>query len=188
MPSIDGGATHAAAPAGRTVRSTIISGKAVVSYSHIILVTGSRAWENETLVQDAFWRAWTWWGPSTVTRPLLVSGHASGGADRVAEKLWASRGLESKLFPADWASHGRAGGPRRNQEMVDFVASQRRQAHTDVLCLAFVEACRLPDCPRSPAGPHVSHGTGDCLARAARRGITAWRIEASPVQLPVLLR
>jgi hypothetical protein len=50
----------------------------------------------------------------------VVSGCARGG-DRVGE-MWAERhGIPIKRFPADWNTYGRAAGPRRNNEMADYV-------------------------------------------------------------------
>lgn len=48
----------------------------------------------------------------------LVHG-AAPGADSLA-KEWADlRGISSFGFPADWATHGKAAGPMRNQRMLD---------------------------------------------------------------------
>lgn len=153
----------------------------MTTYSHIILVTGSRGWTSAELVRGAFARAWVHLGVTSVTRPLLVSGHASRGADRIAEMVWdsAGRGFEKVLFEADWPAYGRAAGPRRNQEMVDFVASQVQQKGSEALCVGFAAFCVSRTCDRSAAGvPHLSHGTADCLARAARAGIESWTTSA----------
>ena len=47
---------------------------------------------------------------------IIVSGHASG-ADSLGERFAQEHGLQIELHPADWAKHGRAAGPIRNEEM-----------------------------------------------------------------------
>ncbi len=55
----------------------------------------------------------------------VVSGGATG-ADRLGE-LWAkSRALPRRVFRADWKTHGRAAGPRRNAEMAAYADMVRR--------------------------------------------------------------
>lgn len=51
------------------------------------------------------------WIPSTV-----VSGTARG-ADMLGEQWAAAKGIPVERFPADWATHGKAAGYRRNEEM-----------------------------------------------------------------------
>lgn len=48
----------------------------------------------------------------------VIQGGAAG-ADRLA-RIWAtSRNHHVDEFPADWAAHGKAAGPIRNQRMID---------------------------------------------------------------------
>jgi hypothetical protein len=49
----------------------------------------------------------------------VVSGGAPG-ADRAGEVFAASAGIPVKRMVADWETHGRAAGPRRNQEMAEY--------------------------------------------------------------------
>lgn len=49
----------------------------------------------------------------------VVSGTARG-VDQVGEKWADKRGISIEHFPADWDEHGRAAGPIRNQEMVEY--------------------------------------------------------------------
>lgn len=41
------------------------------------------------------------------------------GADAIADEFWRGLGLPVEVWWADWSTHGRAAGPRRNQAMVD---------------------------------------------------------------------
>ena len=74
-----------------------------------VLVTGSRHWTDREAVLRALVMA-------EVTS--VVEGCAKG-ADAAAE--WAADLLELPIHhhPADWQTHGRAAGPKRNQEMLD---------------------------------------------------------------------
>ena len=49
---------------------------------------------------------------------VVISGGAMG-VDRAAEQLAKMRGLETKIFPADWKRYGRSAGMRRNNDIVN---------------------------------------------------------------------
>lgn len=49
----------------------------------------------------------------------IVSGGAPG-ADRGGELFAKAAGLQLTVFPADWATHGRAAGPIRNRQMAEY--------------------------------------------------------------------
>ncbi|WP_329142848.1 DUF2493 domain-containing protein [Streptomyces sp. NBC_01456] len=139
------------------------------SFSHVVLVTGSRSWNDEQSMRSAFNDAWRDWGAENVTRPVLISGHCPEGADAMAERLWRAAGFEIRTFPAAWSAHGKQAGFQRNQEMVD--AAQVR-------CTAFLDLCQKPGCPQRgreqlmPHTPgHFSHGTIHCRSRARAAGI-----------------
>lgn len=50
----------------------------------------------------------------------IVSGHASG-ADSLAEEYAKRLGIALKIFPADWKRYGRAAGPIRNKQMLEYI-------------------------------------------------------------------
>ncbi|UJW28818.1 DUF4326 domain-containing protein [Saccharothrix sp. AJ9571] len=146
-------------------------------YSHVVLITGSRTWDDEPAMRRTFNDLWREWGPEQVTRPMLLSGECADGADAMGERMWRAAGLTPMTFRADWQAHGRTAGFQRNQEMVD-VAVRLRAAHGHVVCTAFLDLCRRRDCPRRgqqqlmPARPgHFSHGTIDCRRRALQEGL-----------------
>lgn len=115
-----------------------------------VLVTGSRAWADRAVVEHALGVAFGLWRPMVV-----VQGGCPTGADRMAWE-WAWRaGVPCEVWPADWAAHGRAAGPLRNQAMVDAGAR-------------YVLAFPLPG----------SRGTEDCVRRAEAAGIPVRRFEA----------
>lgn len=108
-----------------------------------ILVTGSRNWTDHravTLELESYRLLSDGPGEGLV----IVHGACPTGADAIAG-LWAREtiGVTEEPHPADWLLHGKAAGPKRNQEMVDLGAD---------LCLAFPMA--------------DSRGTQDCMRRA----------------------
>jgi len=75
------------------------------------------------------------------------------GADNLA-KLWASlRGVRCIEYPADWATHGKAAGPIRNQQMLDDFGPQ--------VVVAF------------PGG----RGTDDMIRRAEKAGVPVLKVK-----------
>lgn len=147
-------------------------------FSHVMLVTGARSWDDEHTMCATFRDIWRGWEAENIIRPVLVSGHCPDGADAMAERLWRKAGLEILAFPASWAAHGRTAGLVRNQQMVDATAVFR-DAGARVRCIAFLDWCRIPDCaqlsqeqlvPEGPPG-HYSHGTIHCRARAQAAGL-----------------
>lgn len=83
---------------------------------------------------------------------VVIEGDAHG-ADRIAG-FWArKRRLDNLKFPADWAAHGRAAGPIRNQKMLD-------EGKPD-LVIAF------------PGG----RGTADMVRRAETAGVRVVHVE-----------
>lgn len=54
---------------------------------------------------------------------LLVSGHAKG-ADSLAERFAKEAGIPIRVFPADWGTYGKAAGPIRNRQMLDFAKEE----------------------------------------------------------------
>ncbi|MFE7114096.1 SLOG family protein [Streptomyces sp. NPDC057654] len=164
-----------AEPSGEATR--MIAEMIPEPFSHVVLVTGSRSWNDEQSMCSVFNGAWRDWGPSSVTRPVLISGHCPAGADAMTESLWRAAGFEILAFPADWSAHGKRAGFQRNQEMVD-AADAFREAGAHVLCTAFLDLCRKPGCPQQgqeqllPHTPgHFSHGAIHCRARARTAGI-----------------
>ena len=78
------------------------------------------------------------------------------GADRLAHDWAAMRSKTYRAFPANWAEHGKAAGPIRNQQMLD-------DGKTD-LVIAF------------PGGK----GTADMVRRARHAGVRVVEITDTP--------
>ncbi|MGW0536356.1 SLOG family protein [Streptomyces sp. NPDC003032] len=153
------------------------------SFSHVVLVTGSRGWNDEKSMRETFNDAWRDWGAENVTRPVLISGHCPESADAMAERLWRAVGFDIRTFPAAWSAHGKGAGFQGNQEMVD-AAQVYREAGAQVLCTAFLDLCRKHGCqqrgqqqllPHAPG--HFSHGTIHCRSRAR----AAWIVTATVI-------
>jgi hypothetical protein len=73
-----------------------------------VLVCGDRNWRRYTTIRDRLAQL----PPGTTIR------HGGcRGADQMAGIAARALGFEVEEFPADWGSHGRAAGPRRNRQM-----------------------------------------------------------------------
>lgn len=131
-----------------------------------ILITGSRDWEDHLTVHEAL--------TETVYQrvpDIIVHGACPSGADAIASwwvRQYEHIGLTEEPHPADWRTHGKAAGFRRNAEMVD--------AGADV-CLAFIRPCTKRGCPDPK--PHGSHGASYTADLAEKAGIPVVRFTRS---------
>lgn len=81
----------------------------------IWLVCGGRDFKDEEMLNLALDRL-----ASERGKPdLLVEGDARG-VDRMSGKWGIKNSIPVKPFPANWTKYGRAAGPIRNQEMLDY--------------------------------------------------------------------
>lgn len=120
--------------------------------SRRILITGSRDWDDEACIEAALGAEFlASFGP-----PTLVTGACPTGADAIAERIWIRNfHLPVERHPADWATWGKAAGPRRNDEMVRLGAD---------VCVAFIK--------------NRSKGATHTVALAERAGIPVRRFFA----------
>lgn len=154
-----------------------------LDYSHALLVTGSRTWDDEVTMRRVFNEVWTAWTARwPITRPVLVSGLCppdkhGRSADAMAERLWRSAGLDVIEMPAAWTAHGGKAGLRRNVEMVNAVL-RLCEAGTEARAAAFLDLCDKNGCPRANDEQllpvrrgHFSHGTVHCRRAVMAGGI-----------------
>jgi len=130
-----------------------------------ILVTGSRSWTDEEMIEaalrDEYRRTRNLAGvnPAALFRDIvLVSGACPTGADRIAEKVWERQGLTVERHPAQWRPFGiynPQAGKVRNAEMVALGAD---------MCLAFIR--------------NGSRGATHCADLAEKAGIATKRFLA----------
>jgi hypothetical protein len=120
-----------------------------------ILVTGSRTWDDKEFIWNVLDLAL-----AELRDVTVVHGACPKGADAIAHG-WVRHQLvngggevRAERHPADWSTHGRAAGFRRNAEMVQLGAD---------LCLAFVR--------------DGSRGASNCADLAERAGIEVRRFE-----------
>jgi YspA, cpYpsA-related SLOG family len=81
-----------------------------------LLITGSRQWFEWCLIYHVLDYA------RRSGFHTLVSGHCPDGADFMCESTWEYLGLVVERHPADWKTHGKSAGYRRNAEMVQLGA------------------------------------------------------------------
>jgi hypothetical protein len=77
------------------------------------IVCGGRDYRDETSIFSALDRVHARFGIA-----CIIEGAASG-ADHMAYNWAKSRGVEVIEFAADWKTHGRSAGPRRNRQMLN---------------------------------------------------------------------
>jgi len=91
----------------------------------------------------------------------IVSGHCAG-TDQLGEQYADKHGIKCAVFPAEWKKYGRAAGPVRNSQMIDYAAASEKP-----MVVAFV----------SPK----SKGTLDTVRKAEKKGfkVVVTRYEVS---------
>lgn len=120
----------------------------------ILLACGDRDWSDEALIEEHI---------KYFTPVLLVHG-AARGADYFAGKVAKKLGIEVKEFPADWKRYGKAAGPKRNQEMLEFLLEHQRLGE-------WVEALAFH------ANIGASKGTKDMVRKLTRNNIDFTLVE-----------
>ena len=80
----------------------------------------------------------------------IISGHAKG-ADSLGERYALEKGLKCTIFKAEWSKYGRAAGPIRNSQMLEY-AQQKNPT-----VIAFWDG--------------KSHGTKDTITKAKKLNI-----------------
>lgn len=159
------------------MRNISQAAKRAIVADYRVLVTGSRTWEDKTLIAAVLDGLLAEHGCLT-----LVHGACPKGADRIAHN-WGLDARYASSFgavtiephPADWKSHGRAAGFTRNAEMVALGAD---------LCLCFGMPCSDHRCYRSD--PHISHGAAHCAGLAEEAAIEVRRFAPSSLPLAAL--
>lgn len=115
------------------------------SVSKRLLVTGSRDWDDEAAVHGHLDRI------SSQHPDLEIIEGGARGADTHARAWAQKRGKKVTTYQADWKTHGRAAGPKRNQRMLDEGKPERVLAFSRDL--------------------ENSKGTKDMVRRARRAGL-----------------
>lgn len=82
--------------------------------------------------------------------PEIVSGHATG-ADSLGEEYAREHALPVSIFPASWQVYGRAAGPIRNKQMLEYARQD------NPLIVAFWDG--------------ASRGTGNMIRQAKEAGV-----------------
>jgi len=112
-----------------------------------ILVCGSREFENYKLLYSVMADVRVMY---PVQEIVIIHG-AARGADMLADKAGRALGYAVVSFPANWATHGKAAGIIRNQQMLD-------EGDPD-LVIAFTPTAKY------------TMGTGDMVRRAQKASI-----------------
>lgn len=114
-----------------------------------LIICGGRHFNDHEL----FWREITAW-IATHGRPTEVITGGATGADTMGHDWATAEGIPTRVFRADWSTHGRRAGPVRNEQMAWY-------ARDGGAVLAF------------PGG----RGTLDMITQAGLRGLHVTEIE-----------
>lgn len=95
---------------------------------HAVLICGGRDFSDKQLLEEVLSEVFEKLNPSDT---LVIVGDADG-ADALAEKWALANWFSVEKHHADWQTHGKSAGPRRNSEMVRSLCE-----HDDILCVAF---------------------------------------------------
>jgi hypothetical protein len=136
-----------------------------------VLVTGSRTWTDRAAIRDGLAAVWG------AGDRVLVTGACPTGADALAEACWRAWGGQVETHPADWDTHGRAAGPRRNTEMVGGGAQ---------VCVAFIRdssrgASHLAGLAEAAGIEVHRHEHNTAATRRAPRGVVAMPAPRRPL-------
>jgi len=80
-----------------------------------IIIAGGRNFTDEALLEKAVKYYVSEWN---LQEAIIISG-AARGADTLGEKLANKYELKVEKYPADWETHGRSAGYKRNSEMAE---------------------------------------------------------------------
>lgn len=81
-----------------------------------VIVCGPRDWTDEELVNDVL-------SAELSPEDVVITGGCKG-VDSIAAKWAFEACARSAVYQADWKSHGKSAGPRRNQAMIDTGQAQ----------------------------------------------------------------
>lgn len=117
-----------------------------------IVVTGGRHYSDSGMVNDVL----------DALNPTDVYVGDATGADELARDWADSRGKNLNIFVADWNTHGKAAGPIRNKDMLEYAWEECADQEDHLIVVAF------------PGGD----GTANCVKQAIERNMIVFRVEA----------
>lgn len=97
-------------------------------------------------------------GPESLMHEVVIVEGGCRGVDSMARHYAISRGLMLDEFKPEWKKYGRAAGPKRNDQMTDWLKENAR-GHDECMALFFWDG--------------ESKGTKHCIESAKKRGIPA---------------
>ena len=115
-----------------------------------VLICGSRSWSNTSRL----WEVMAWLPDNAI----VIHGGCRG-ADLIAADTAKKFGMVTVEYKADWAKHGNAAGPIRNQQMLD-------DGKPD-LVIAFAEDVS------------VTRGTADMVRRSKAAGLPVLVVQST---------
>ena len=112
-----------------------------------IIVCGGSKFDEYSLLESSLNKIFKEYSNDTIE---IVSGHAKG-ADSLGERYANGHNLKCTIFEANWKKYGRAAGPIRNSQMLEYAKQE------NPLVVAFWDG--------------ESHGTKDTINKAKKSNI-----------------
>lgn len=112
-----------------------------------LLVTGYRHWPHAHVVREQLERFLAY-AESQQAIPCVIVGDATG-ADQMVRDWCEAQLVDVMVFAADWETHGKSAGPKRNALMIDerpdfAVAFLHPNSKGTLDCIRQCEAARIP--------------------------------------------
>lgn len=93
-----------------------------VTFNEIrIIVAGTRTFSDYELLRNKLDDFISELNQKYPGKQIVIITGAAKGADQLGSFYARSHNIPLKEFPADWNTYGRAAGPIRNQQMLDYV-------------------------------------------------------------------
>ena len=86
-----------------------------------IIIAGTRTFEDYGLLKDRVDRIILGLREDFPGKRIVIVTGAAKGADQLGSRYARERVLALREFPANWRAYGRAAGPIRNQQMLDYI-------------------------------------------------------------------
>ena len=111
-----------------------------------LLITGSRDWEDITVINRELY---AWWESVGCDRDAVLVHGGARGADKLAASIWARQGLWVEEYVAEWERWGKRAGYIRNAEMVNdgadaCLAFIRNGSRGATMCASLASAAEIP--------------------------------------------
>jgi hypothetical protein len=130
----------------------------------VILVCGDRYWTNQEAIFGVLSK---FVEINDIEGMEMIMGECRG-ADQMATEFCEKEEVDHQVFDAEWSTHGKSAGPRRNARMIKYLLEKQEQGK-GILVIAFHDSLTWNQETRTVKGE--SKGTKDTLTKAKKANI-----------------